>query len=81
MTEGGNVGKTPLTDAAEIDESHFSDWGCGPSGYVNRSNMETLELALQRRDALLREALRELIPKPNRYPNDLIARIESELKG
>lgn len=25
---------TPRTDAAEVDMCNFSDWGTGPSGYV-----------------------------------------------
>ena len=37
---------TPRTDAAELDNSEFSDWGTGPSGYVRRSDMETLEREL-----------------------------------
>jgi hypothetical protein len=36
--------KTPLTDAAELDGSHFSDWGVGPSGYVTADFARSLEL-------------------------------------
>ena len=38
---------SPLTDAAELSNSHFSDWGTGPSGYVYRSDMEALETRLR----------------------------------
>lgn len=34
---------TPRTDAAEYDQSKFSDWGTGPSGYVDADFARTLE--------------------------------------
>lgn len=37
---------TPRTDAAEIDDSHFSDWGIGPSGYVAAEFARGLEREL-----------------------------------
>lgn len=40
------MSNTPRTDAAEVDNSEFSDWGCGPSGFCHREAMEELELEL-----------------------------------
>ena len=34
---------TPLCDEAELDNSNFSDWGTGPSGYVSADFARTLE--------------------------------------
>ena len=47
---------TPRTDEAELDDAHFSDWGCGPSGYVHADFARQLE----RENAQLREALEKI---------------------
>jgi len=44
---------TPRTNAAELDQSNFADWGTGPSGYVDVDFAQTLE----RENAALREQL------------------------
>jgi hypothetical protein len=46
---------TPRTNAAELDQSNFADWGTGPSGYVDVDFAQTLE----RENAALREQLAE----------------------
>ena len=47
---------TPRTDASEIDNSHFADWGTGPSGYVEVDFARSLETDLTAALAQLREA-------------------------
>lgn len=37
---------TPRSDAAEMDQSNFSDWGSGPSGYVGIDFAKELEREL-----------------------------------
>lgn len=57
-TEPGT--ETPRTDVAEIDNSHFADWGTGPSGYVEADFARTIEresTALTAEVQRLREAL------------------------
>ena len=45
--------ETPLTDEAEIDNSHFADYGSGPSGYV----VGEFARGLERKLAMCRDAL------------------------
>lgn len=49
---------TPRADAAELDEAHFSDWGWGPSGYVEADFARTLESENQELLAALKDVLR-----------------------
>ena len=37
---------TPRTDAAEVDQSEFADWGIGPSGFVTVEFAQILEREL-----------------------------------
>ena len=48
--------ETPLTDEAEIDNSHFADYGSGPSGYV----VGEFARGLERKLALCRDALKDI---------------------
>lgn len=46
QVHGAWTSQTPRTDAAELDQAHFADWGCGPSGYVEIDFARELEREL-----------------------------------
>ena len=51
--------ETPIIDAAELDNSNFSDWGTGPSGYVPAEVARQLERSRNAAVALLRGAIED----------------------
>jgi len=52
--------QTPLTDAARIDNSYFSDWGTGKSNFVDHEDMAKLE----QQNAALVAALEAMVDAP-----------------
>lgn len=68
--------QTPISDSKELDNAHFSDWGFGPSGYVEIEDMRKLELSFNNHKNLL---IRFIIEYGHRDSDDNLKDEQPEL--